>query len=923
MTAANSEAASALRQKAEELLKRKPTITASSLSEVDLLKFVHELEVHQRELELQNEELIQALSTSQDAIKLYDIAPAGYFTLSKDYEIIELNLSAAKMLGKERSLLIKGRFDYFISKDTKADCHIFLEKVFNNLSVETCEVTLASDSEFPLYVLLTGIVTTNGEHCLLSMVDITGRKKDQEILQKSMSLTEATLESIHDGILVVSRDGTVIKSNAQFAELWRIPDHILSSSDDKSLLDFILEQLSDPEGFIDKVTEMYSNPEEKSFDLIQFKDGRVFERISKPMIIAGQPTGRVWSFHDITRRMKAINALHESEAIYRNLVLKLPDGLYKSTHEGKFVDVNPAMVSMLGYDSKEELMSLDIKTQLYFEPQDRESKFLDDNLEEVGVYRLKKKDGSAIWVEDKGWYNLDEKGNVLSHEGIMRDITQRKRAEELLHFSEERYRTIVDNIGEGVGLVNPEDQFEFANIAAEKIFGVGPGGLVGMDLNQFVTQDQYELIRKQTSLRKKGIKSVYELDIQRPNKDVRTIIVTAVPLINKEKCFVGTYGVFRDITERKRAEKALRYEQYLLHTLMNNVPDHIYFKDCQSRFIRINNAQARLFGLSDPAQALGKTDFDFFTIEHARQAYDDEQEIIRTGKPISKEEKETWEDLPDTWVLTTKMPLIDADNKIIGTFGISMNIDQRKKAEAEIQLKNDELHSINAEKDKFFSIIAHDLRSPFNGFLGLTEMMAEELSTMTMEDIQKFALILRTSATNLYSLLGNLLEWSSMQRGLTTYFPTTLLLMPKISESMVFVMEGANNKKIDVLYDVPFDLEVYADRNMLGGIIRNLVSNAIKFTPHGGRIIISAKCDTDKSVEVSIEDNGIGMNENILSHLFNLDVNTSRNGTNGEHSTGLGLIICKDFIEKHGGKLWVKSREGKGSIFSFTLPPKK
>jgi PAS domain S-box-containing protein len=641
------------------------------------------------------------------------------------------------------------------------------------------------------------------------------------------------------------------------------------------------------------------------------------------MIIEGEPKGRVWSFHNITKRMTALKALHESEAIYRNLVLKLPDGLYKSTHEGKFIDVNPAMVSMLGYVSKEELMSLDIKSQLYFEPQDRESKALDDNLEEVGVYRLKKKDGSAIWVEDKGWYNLDEKGNIVSHEGIMRDITQRKRAEELLLDSEERYRTIVDNIGEGVGLVNAKDQFEFANIAAEKIFGVGPGGLAGMDLNQFVSQDQYELVQKQTSLRKNGIKSVYELDIQRPNKDVRTIIVTAVPLIDTEKGFVDTYGVFRDITERKQAEKALRYEQYLLHTLMNNVPDHIYFKDCQSRFIRINNAQAQLFGLRDPEQAVGKTDFDFFTVEHARQAYDDEQEIIRTGKPISKEERETWEDLSDTWVLTTKMPLIDKDDKIIGTFGISMNIDQRKKTEAEIQLKNEELHRINAEKDKFFSIIAHDLRSPFNGFLGLTEIMAEELSTMTMEDIKKFVLIIRTSAINLYSLLGNLLEWSSMQRSLTTYFPTRFLLMSNISESMVFVMEGASNKKIEIRCDIPIDMEVYADRNMLGGIIRNLVSNAIKFTPRGGRIVISAKCGSDKSVEVSIEDSGIGMNENMIGHLFNLDVNTGRNGTDGEHSTGLGLVLCKDFVEKHGGKLWVKSMEGKGSTFSFTLPAKK
>lgn len=840
MTDAHSEAASALRQKAEEILKKKPIKTTSHLSEAEMLNIIHELEVHQIELELQNEDLKIVLSNGHEAIKLQDLAPSAYTTPSSKVEII----------------------------------------------------------------------------------DITGNMQEKEALEKSMSLMESTLESIHNGILVVSHEGTVIKTNSKFAEMWQIPDDIISSSDDKKLLDYILTQLTDPEGFIAKVMEMYSRPEEESADKIYFKDGRVFERISKPMIIGGEPKGRIWSFLDITERVLAEKAFQESEALYRNLVLRLPDGVYKSTHEGKFIDVNPAMVSMLGYDSKEDLMSIDIKTQLYFEPADRESLILQEKLEETGVYRLRKKDGSGIWVEDKGWYNLDEEGNILSHEGIMRDITERKQAEELLQYSEERYRTLIDNLGEGVGFVDGNDQFKFANIAAEEIFGVEPGGLAGMNLNQFISAEQFKLVQKETALRINGVRSVYELDILRPNGELRTIIITAVPQYDKRGNFEGTYGVFRDITKRKQAEKALSHEQYLLHTLLNNIPDHIYFKDCESRFIRINNAHAKLFGLSDPGQAVGKTDFDFFTREHALHAYEDEQEIIRTGQPIRKEEKETWEDLPDTWVLTTKMPLLDKDKKIIGTFGVSMNIDARKKAEEEIQLKNEELHRINVEKDKFFSIIAHDLRSPFNGFLGLTEIMVEDLPTMTMDEIRKIALMMRTSATNLFSLLGNLLEWSRMQRGLTTLSCESFLLMQKISESMVFVMEGANNKRIKVSYNVPDDLEVYADRNMVGGMIRNLVSNAVKFTPREGNITISAKAIEDNFIEIFVKDSGIGMNQEMVEHLFILDVNTSRSGTDGECSTGLGLILCKDFVEKHGGKLWVESEEGIGSTFRFTLPAK-
>lgn len=261
----------------------------------------------------------------------------------------------------------------------------------------------------------------------LSEIQITENNasmSDHEALQKSMFLTEAILESIHDGILVVSDHGTTIKTNSKFAEMWQIPDAIISSADDKILLDYIAEQLVDPEGFIAMVSDLYAKPESDSFDLIHLKDKRIFERISKPIIRGGKPKGRVWSFHEITERVQTEKALRESETIYRNLVSKLPDGVYKSTHEGKFLDVNPAMVSMLGYASKEELMSIDIQRQLYFEEADRESLILQEKLQETGVYRLKKKDGSGIWVEDKGWYNLDEAGIILSHEGIMRDITK-------------------------------------------------------------------------------------------------------------------------------------------------------------------------------------------------------------------------------------------------------------------------------------------------------------------------------------------------------------------------------------------------------------------------------------------------------------------------------------------------------------------
>ncbi|MEI7501462.1 MAG: response regulator, partial [Bacteroidota bacterium] len=245
---------------------------------------------------------------------------------------------------------------------------------------------------------------------------------------------------------------------------------------------------------------------------------------------------------------------------------------------------------------------------------------------------------------------------------------------------------------------------------------------------------------------------------------------------------------------------------------------------------------------------------------------------------------------------------------------------ERKQAEEEIKLKNEQLQKSNAEKDKFFSIIAHDLRGPFNGLLGLTRLLTEELPTMTQDQIKKCAVTMRKSATKLYSLLENLLEWSMLQRGLISFKPESFILLNGIAPIIELYRDAADKKMIRLDYEVPEDLRVLADKRMFDSLMRNLVFNAVKFTPKGGKINITAKPRSDFLVEISIKDTGIGMNKHTMDTLFLLDEQDTRKGTEGEPSTGLGLIISRDFIEKHGGKIWVESEEGKGSTFYFTIP---
>jgi signal transduction histidine kinase len=251
------------------------------------------------------------------------------------------------------------------------------------------------------------------------------------------------------------------------------------------------------------------------------------------------------------------------------------------------------------------------------------------------------------------------------------------------------------------------------------------------------------------------------------------------------------------------------------------------------------------------------------------------------------------------------------------------DITERKKTESEIKHKNEQLEQLNSEKDKFFSIIAHDLRGPFNGFLGLTQIMAEQFKSLTLSELQEISMGMNKSANNLYNLLNNLLEWSRMQRGSTNFEPTNIPLLPFATSSLSTVMEPATKKRIGISIDIDENLHVLADENMLASTIRNLASNAVKFTPTGGKVSLSAKTTADGYIELSVHDTGIGMDAETLNNMFKLDVSISRKGTDDEPSTGLGLLLCKDFIEKHGGRIWAESEEGKGSTFYFTLPSKE
>jgi PAS domain S-box-containing protein len=379
-------------------------------------------------------------------------------------------------------------------------------------------------------------------------------------------------------------------------------------------------------------------------------------------------------------------------------------------------------------------------------------------------------------------------------------------------------------------------------------------------------------------------------------------------------------GVATDITEKKKTEEALKQSEERFRSVTRTANDAIISVDSKGKILGWNNGAGKIFGYEE-REIIGQA-LDLIIPEKYKEPHKAGMSRLEHGgnKHVIGDTVELHGQNKNGHVFPIELSLSDWETSE-GKFytGIIRDISQRKQVEEEIKQKNEQLQLINAEKDKFFSIIAHDLRGPMSSFVAATQILTEAIQSMTLEEIREITIEMKTSASNIYSLLENLLEWSRLKRGVMEFDPVKFNLRKMTDSSIGVVLESAKKKEIEIEISIPGNIEVMADTHMVETVIRNLVSNSVKFTPVGGKINVSAVVKQDNSVEVKVTDTGIGMTPLLISKLFLINEKTSRQGTKGELSSGLGLLLCKEFIEKHGGKIWVESEVGKGSTFFFTI----
>ncbi len=606
-----------------------------------------------------------------------------------------------------------------------------------------------------------------------------------------------------------------------------------------------------------------------------------------------------------------------NESKYKSLFEEMADGVYKSTNEGKFVDVNPALVKMLGYDSKEELLSIDIKTKLYFEASERDNAVLQNNINGLAVFRLRKKDGSEIWFEERGSYVSDGNGSTIYHEGILRDVTKRIQTEfELLKSQKETadYKKAL-NQSLIVSITDKNGDFTFANSNFCNISKFDVEELTGKSqdiiYSEHHTNDFVNAIQNTISTGK-----VWRGEVKHKSKEgnfywVDSAIVPFLDDLGKPYQYL-TISI--DVTERKLADEALLANELKFRSMIEHNEDMISMFDAQGNFTYVSPAILKEFNFTFE-ECLTLNSMQIIHPEDQPMMASFLSEVMHVQAipfkcPIFRIRKK---DGTNVWVEGTLTNLLKNDGvkAIVANF---KDITKRREYEEQLKSRNSELMKSNMELDKFVYSVSHDLRAPLSSMLGVIGISEEE----TKEPETKEHLgMLKASIKKLDLSISDILDYSRNSRMEVNKEKIDLReLLLEITNNLKYQSKNKVEIKVDLNEAFPF----ISDKNRVNIILNNLISNAINYQdPKNTDPLVNVKIDmSDTETNIVVKDNGIGINKDLQEKIFEMFFRGSENSD----GSGLGLYIVKESVEKLNGKIEVKSAPGKGSEFCILIPHK-
>ncbi|MDP4277934.1 MAG: PocR ligand-binding domain-containing protein [Bacteroidota bacterium] len=677
----------------------------------------------------------------------------------------------------------------------------------------------------------------------------------------------------------------------------------------------------------------------------------------------------------------------------------VPDAIYFKNRESRFIRINRFMANK--FNLKEPAEAVGKTDYDFFDANYAEQAFKDEQaIIRTGQPIIEKEemetwfDRPPTWVLTTKLPLLDKKGTIIGTYGISYDITQRKKAENDLRKTNSLLTSTLESTADGILVIDKDCKVIQFNKKFTELWRI-PGATLE-DVNDF---DHFLSTCRQLVDMEKAQASYLAINAGKETtsdnlffKDGRIYERYSQPQLYEGE-IVGRVWSFRDITERKQMEEAIR-KRILSLTLPMNETGVLNFEDIfdLSEVQRTLNEFSEATGVASILTHLDGTPitkpigFTRFCNEIVRKStigcancyksdaqlgalhpegpvvmpclsgglWDAGTSIIIGGhhvanwiigqvrdntqtddsmrayaRKIGVDENRLLEAFHEVPSMSEKQ--FKAVAQIMYTFARQLStsvyqnfqqarfISEQKRAEAVLHENEARLRELNATKDKFFSIIAHDLKNPFNCILGFSELLEDKIKQNDLTKVDLYASTIKKSCNQAMNLLVNLLDWARTQTGAMKFHPENIDLIQLIHLSIQLLEDAANQKSISIDCDMPQSVILKLDKSMIYTVLRNILANAIKFTHPDGHIFITVKSSEEEWL-VSISDNGVGIKKEVLPKLFRIDETVSTEGTNNEQGSGIGLLLCKELIAKHGGDIWAKSEWGKGSTFCFTIP---
>ncbi|MGD0756117.1 MAG: PAS domain S-box protein [Bacteroidales bacterium] len=545
-------------------------------------------------------------------------------------------------------------------------------------------------------------------------------------------------------------------------------------------------------------------------------------------------------------------------------------------------------------------------------------------------YINKAKSGESVSYEntletgsEKRWLQvnyspvIDSNSKVIGIALVSYDITGHKQEEIALQESEKKYRLVVENIGEGIGFVNPDEEFVIINSAAERIFGVGKGELHGKNLKEFLSEEQYMHILNQTKIRNKGQSSNYEFELTRLDGKKRNVIITAVPQFDDNEKFIGTHGIFRDITEQKQVELALMESEEKYSKAFLTSPYAFTITSAEDgKFSEVNDAFTSVSGFTRE-EVIDKSAVELnMWVDKEEQKW-----VISTlleGRDVVG--KEFLFKRKNGEIITTLFyaKIIHIKNKT-HVLSIINDITKRKQAEFELIKAKEKAEESERLKSAFLANMSHEIRTPMNGIIGFAELLKD--AKLTEEERQDYVQTIQISSERMLNTINNIIDISKIESKMIEINIKESNINNQIEFLYKFFKPEVESKGVQFFFKNSLPLKegiIKTDHEKVYAVLTNLIKNAIKFTNEGSIEFGYEK--KGKYLEFFVKDTGIGISETYMKIIFERFRQGSDSLDRNYEGSGLGLSISKSYVEMLEGKIWVESEVRKGSIFYFTIP---